>query len=91
MIEAAFQGVGLAWTSEFAVAPDVAAGRLNCVLKDWTPPYPGLCLDYPGHRHVPAGLRIALDGVTAYLGQQRLFGIDGAGPRRVDCPTRQRS
>lgn len=57
MIEAALQGVGLAWTSEFAVAADIAAGRLIRVLEDWTPPYPGLSLYYPANRHVPAGLR----------------------------------
>jgi DNA-binding transcriptional LysR family regulator len=61
IIEAALQGVGLAWTSEFAVAADIAAGRLIRVLEDWTPPYPGLCLYYPGHRHVPAGLRAFIE------------------------------
>jgi DNA-binding transcriptional LysR family regulator len=57
MVEAARHGMGLIWTSEFAVAADVAAGRLVRVLDDWTPPYPGLCLYYPASRHVPAGLR----------------------------------
>lgn len=57
MIEAALEGAGLAWVSEWAVAPDIAQGRLIRVLADWTPPYPGLALYYPGHRHVPAGLR----------------------------------
>jgi DNA-binding transcriptional LysR family regulator len=59
--EAAVQGVGLAWTSEFAVAPDIAAGRLIRVLEDWTPAYAGLCLYYPGHRHVPARLRAFIE------------------------------
>ncbi|MFS8066715.1 MAG: hypothetical protein ACMG6S_10120 [Byssovorax sp.] len=27
------------------------------MLEDWTPAYPGICVYYPGHRHVPAGLR----------------------------------
>jgi DNA-binding transcriptional LysR family regulator len=57
MIEAALQGMGLVWTSEWSVAADIAAGRLVRVLEDWSPPYPGLCVYYPGHRHVPAGLR----------------------------------
>jgi DNA-binding transcriptional LysR family regulator len=35
----------------------VAAGRLVRVLEDWLPSWPGLCVYYPGHRHVPAGLR----------------------------------
>lgn len=57
MIEAALSGVGLAYVGDWAVAADLAAGRLIRVLEDWAPPFSGLCLYYPGHRHVPAGLR----------------------------------
>lgn len=57
LVEAALGGAGLIWTSEWAVAEHLAAGRLVRVLEDWTPSYPGLCLYYPGRRHVPAGLR----------------------------------
>jgi hypothetical protein len=31
------------------------------VLEDWTPPFPGLCLYYPRHRHMTAGLRAFVD------------------------------
>lgn len=55
--QAVLQGAGLAFMSEWAVAEDMAAGRLIRVLDDWTPPYPGLCLYYPAARHVPASLR----------------------------------
>lgn len=57
MVEAALRGTGLIWTSEWSVAAHVEAGRLVRVLQDWTPASPGLCLYYPGRRHVPAGLR----------------------------------
>lgn len=57
IVEAALQGMGLAYTSEFAIALDIAAGRLIRVLEDWTPPFPGLSLYYPANRHMPAGLR----------------------------------
>jgi DNA-binding transcriptional LysR family regulator len=67
MIEAALQGAGLAWTSAYAVAPHVAAGRLVSVLEDWSPPFPGLYLYYPGHRHVPAGLRAFIGVVREVL------------------------
>jgi DNA-binding transcriptional LysR family regulator len=63
MIEAALQGMGLIWTSEWSVATHVATGRLVRVLDDWSPESPGLCFYYPGHRHVPAGLRAFIEVV----------------------------
>lgn len=61
MHEAALAGLGLAYLSEWWAATDVAAGRLVQVLADWTPSFPGLCLYYPGRRHVPSGLRTLID------------------------------
>jgi len=61
MLEAALAGAGLAYLSEWAVKPDLAAGRLIQVLADWTPAVPGLSLYYPGRRLVPAGLRAFID------------------------------
>jgi DNA-binding transcriptional LysR family regulator len=70
IVEAARQGVGLACTSEYSVADEIAAGRLIRVLHDWTPPYPGICLYYPANRHVPAGLRAFIDLVReVYAGK----------------------
>ena len=39
----------------------LAAKTLQAVLEDWTPPFPGLRLYYPGHRHMTAGLRAFVD------------------------------
>ncbi|NLS02748.1 LysR family transcriptional regulator [Rhizobium sp. P32RR-XVIII] len=61
MLRAAREGAGLAYLNEWQVADDIAAGRLIQVLADWTPPYPGLCLYYPGRRHIPAKLRAFVD------------------------------
>jgi DNA-binding transcriptional LysR family regulator len=55
--EAVHRGAGLAHLSEWSVETDIAAGKLIRVLKEWTPVLPGLCLYYPGRRHVPASLR----------------------------------
>jgi DNA-binding transcriptional LysR family regulator len=61
MLQAALQGAGLAYLAQQAVAEHLAAGRLVQVLNEWTPSYPGLCLYYPGRRHVPAKLRALID------------------------------
>jgi DNA-binding transcriptional LysR family regulator len=61
MVEAALEGVGLAFLSEFWVSEHLASGKLQAVLEDWTPPFPGLRLYYPGHRHMAAGLRAFID------------------------------
>lgn len=61
MVEAALEGLGLAFVSDFWVAGHLAAGTLQAVLEDWTPPFPGLRLYYPRHRHMTAGLRAFID------------------------------
>jgi DNA-binding transcriptional LysR family regulator len=61
MLEAVRGGAGLAYLIEWSVAADLADGRLVRVLEDWTPTFPGLCLYYPGRRHLPAGLRALVD------------------------------
>jgi len=50
MVEAAVEGLGLAFVSDFWVTDHLAAGNLRAVLEDWTPPFPGLRFYYPGHR-----------------------------------------
>lgn len=65
MLRAAREGAGLAYLNEWQVADDVASGRLEQVLAEWTPPYPGLCLYYPGRRNIPAKLRSFIDLIKA--------------------------
>ena len=53
---AALAGAGIAYLHEFDVRSDIADGRLVRLLEDWTPAIPGLCLYYPGRRHLSAGM-----------------------------------
>ena len=80
IVDAALAGVGLAYLTEFWVASHIKAGRLMTVLDDWTEPYPGLCLYYPGRRHVPAGLRALIDLIRAH-------NAENAGKRELPLAT----
>jgi len=55
--QAAAAGAGLAYVSARTAAAELESGRLQQVLQDWTPPFPGLCLYYPRQRLPSAGLR----------------------------------
>ncbi|KIZ39573.1 MULTISPECIES: LysR family transcriptional regulator [Rhodopseudomonas] len=63
MAQAAVAGIGIAYVPQQAAQRFLDSGALVIVLDDWCPPIPGLCLYYPGHRHVPAGLRAFIDVV----------------------------
>ncbi|MDT3378001.1 LysR family transcriptional regulator [Labrys neptuniae] len=65
MVEAAIQGIGIAFVPDHLVVGALADGRLERVLDDWCPAFPGLCLYYPGHRHVSAGLRALIAAIRA--------------------------
>lgn len=56
MVEAAVEGLGIAFVPEPFAQDALADGRLVALLEDWSPPIEGLCLYYAGHRQVPAAL-----------------------------------
>ncbi len=60
-LEAALRGAGLAYVYAWAAREALAHGELIQVLGDWTPPYAGLHLYYPRHRHPTAALRTFID------------------------------
>ncbi len=49
-------GAGIGFFFEQDVIKDIEDGMLVRLLEDWTPPFPGVCLYYPGRRHPSAGL-----------------------------------
>jgi len=61
MLSAALDGIGLAFVFEEMAADLIAAGRLERVLGDWCPYWPGLYLYYPSRRQMPGPLRAFID------------------------------
>lgn len=59
--EAARAGVGFAYLAQWHVADDLADGRLVQVLASAALTVEGLCLYYPGRRHVPPNLRALIE------------------------------
>ncbi|WP_322044881.1 LysR family transcriptional regulator [Paraburkholderia sp. J67] len=79
MLAAARAGLGLAYLTEWNVKADMEAGTLVRVLEDWTPALDGLCLYYPGRRHVPAGLRALIEMIREHADTNRARGAKKAG------------
>ena len=78
---AVLEGIGLGFFMEQNVLADVEAGRLVRVLEDWTPPFAGLCLYYPGRRNASAALK-------AFVGLARKLGGRSTSSPRLQPETR---
>ena len=61
MLDAALDGVGLAFVFEAQAEELIAKRKLVRVLADWCPAYPGFFLYYPSRRQLPAALRAFVD------------------------------
>ncbi|MBB5191168.1 DNA-binding transcriptional LysR family regulator [Silvimonas terrae] len=68
-IEAAVQGIGIAWINEAQIEEHLASGRLVRLLGEWSPSFPGLCLYYPANRHPPTALRLFVQAVRDWMAQ----------------------
>lgn len=55
------EGIGIGFFMEADVREDIAAGRLERVLDDWTPPMAPLCLYYPGRKNPSAAFRAFIE------------------------------
>jgi len=66
MVEAALDGIGIAWVPEHLVVDHVNSGRLVHLLPEWSPTFPGLCLYYPANRHPPTALRLFAEAIREW-------------------------
>ncbi|NWK98415.1 LysR family transcriptional regulator [Sphingobium lactosutens] len=64
MVEAAIDGIGIAFVPDHLAKDALEDGRLKRVLEDWCPADPGLCLYYSGRRHISSGLRALITMLT---------------------------
>jgi DNA-binding transcriptional LysR family regulator len=60
-INAAVNGVGIAFAVEQTVASFIADGRLMPLLEAWSAPFPGFFLCYPQQRHMAPAMRTFID------------------------------
>ncbi|WP_255631271.1 LysR substrate-binding domain-containing protein [Caballeronia sp. dw_19] len=68
IVEAAIDGLGIAYVPEPYARAALNDGRLVAVLEDWCPPIPGLFLYFPRTRHMPTSLRAFIDMVRTVAG-----------------------
>ena len=61
VLEAALQGLGIAYIADQRLRRWIREGRLKRVLADWSRSFPGLFLYYSNRRHPPPALRAFID------------------------------
>ncbi len=61
VVRAAVDGVGIAYMLEDYMAAHIEEGRLVPILTEWSRPYAGFHLFYPGRRQMPAKLKALVD------------------------------
>lgn len=69
-IEAALEGVGLAYTFEQLSLPHIRAKTLKRVLREFSPTFPGFYLYYPSRRQQPSKLKAFVDYALAHSGKR---------------------
>ena len=60
-LDAALEGVGLAYTFEPLALPHIRAKRLKRVLASFSPTFPGFYLYYPSRRNQPTKLKALIE------------------------------
>lgn len=62
-VEAAVDGMGIAFSAEDLLQPLIEQGRLVGLLEEWSAPFPGFYLCYPRQRQMAPALRAFIDFV----------------------------
>jgi DNA-binding transcriptional LysR family regulator len=68
MLQAVLSGHGLAFLPEDLTQPHVEAGRLQRVMDDWCPSFPGLHAYYTSRRNSSRALKVVIDALRGRSG-----------------------
>jgi DNA-binding transcriptional LysR family regulator len=63
MVNAALTGNGLAFVTQDLVEEHLRAGRLNSVMPEWCPSFPGLHAYYPSRRHPSRAMALVIEAL----------------------------
>lgn len=63
IVQAALEGLGIAYLPEEEFAPHLEEGRLQRVLEDWCPPFEGYYLYYPHRRQPSPAFSLVVDAL----------------------------
>jgi DNA-binding transcriptional LysR family regulator len=87
----AVAGVGITLEPDFIVAPDVRAGRLVRLLRDYAPPAISINAAYPSRRHLSAKVRAFIDFLAARFERDPQWRLadDPVPPPRAPVRTRK--
>lgn len=62
-LQAAMDGLGIAYITDDQVLPLIADGRLVRILEEWCPPFPGYHLYYPSRRQHSSGFAVLIEAL----------------------------
>ncbi|MCH7314472.1 LysR family transcriptional regulator [Acinetobacter sp. ANC 3882] len=65
MVEAAVDGIGIAFVPMHLAHEYLVKDKIGIVLEEFSPSYDGLCLYYPGHRHVSNALQALINMIRS--------------------------
>lgn len=90
-VQAAVDGVGIAFASQPLIAPHIAEGCLVALLETWSAPFPGYYLCYPAQRQMAPPLRAVIDAIRAGPAREKWcrdgFDRRGCSARYASAPT----
>ncbi len=77
----AVRGLGIVYSPDFIVAPEIRAGLLLPLLVDFRPPRSPISAVYPSRRHLSAKVRALVDFLAQRFEREHPWSLEGSLPR----------